>query len=391
MHSLCGRRPWSQWSRTAADGRGWPNRVHALNLQVRFTAGLRELYAIASGNLLPRPVQSTTADGRLALSPTMPLLGQRYQYLRVVSESDLSQVLVCTDTFRHCRETADGRRHPTVAIKVLNAQHWVLGAQEFERMRQLWLVLERLGATGARIIKPLHHFEEVVHFCIVFDVLAPLEAIATPPRAIHHMPLQLPSRQMGSTYEHGGENGLIYGSAGRSTYSTDIVTAEHHAAPRPCLSLNTLRQLTASMLGSLAALHEQGLLHADVKPDNILCDLSAATLTDSLDHRGEQASIGERRSAMGWLDDWGGSRAVLIDFSNAMESSACEKYFDTFEVQTLTYRAPEVLYGLPFDTKIDMWSLGVTLCELVGNCHLSHDPMQTFCADNQAPLLTLVS
>ena len=32
--------------------------------------------------------------------------------------------------------------------------------------------------------------------------------------------------------------------------------------------------------------------------------------------------------------------------------------------QTLAYRAPEVLYGVAFDTQIDMWSLGCILAEL---------------------------
>ena len=40
------------------------------------------------------------------------------------------------------------------------------------------------------------------------------------------------------------------------------------------------------------------------------------------------------------------------------------QYYDTFEVVTLGYRAPELLYGRAFGTPIDMWSLGVTLAEL---------------------------
>ena len=58
------------------------------------------------------------------------------------------------------------------------------------------------------------------------------------------------------------------------------------------------------------------------------------------------------------------SQVVLIDFSNAMSEAETRAYHDTFDVQTLGYRAPELLFGLPFDAKIDMWSLGVTLAEL---------------------------
>ena len=41
-------------------------------------------------------------------------------------------------------------------------------------------------------------------------------------------------------------------------------------------------------------------------------------------------------------------------------------YHDAFDVQTLSYRAPEVIYGQPFGHAIDAWSLGVILAELFG-------------------------
>ena len=41
-------------------------------------------------------------------------------------------------------------------------------------------------------------------------------------------------------------------------------------------------------------------------------------------------------------------------------------YHDAFDVQTLSYRAPEVIYGQPFGHAIDAWSLGVSLAELFG-------------------------
>ncbi|KAG5176789.1 hypothetical protein JKP88DRAFT_134752, partial [Tribonema minus] len=40
-------------------------------------------------------------------------------------------------------------------------------------------------------------------------------------------------------------------------------------------------------------------------------------------------------------------------------------YYDDFEVQTMAYRAPEVLHGCPFGTPADMYSLGVLLLEAV--------------------------
>ena len=54
----------------------------------------------------------------------------------------------------------------------------------------------------------------------------------------------------------------------------------------------------------------------------------------------------------------------LTDLGNSFQVSESGAYHDDFELQTLSYRAPEVLYGLPFDTQIDMWSLGCLLVEV---------------------------
>jgi serine/threonine protein kinase len=38
----------------------------------------------------------------------------------------------------------------------------------------------------------------------------------------------------------------------------------------------------------------------------------------------------------------------IIDFGNAIKTSESATYYDHFEVQSLFYRAPEILFGLPF-------------------------------------------
>jgi dual specificity protein kinase YAK1 len=45
--------------------------------------------------------------------------------------------------------------------------------------------------------------------------------------------------------------------------------------------------------------------------------------------------------------------------------SACFEGFAVFQyIQSRYYRSPEVLMGLPYDTGIDMWSLGCIAAEL---------------------------
>ena len=106
------------------------------NPTLRLTAGLANTYrAVGAKQSLPR--HETTADGRLVLTPETPLLAHRYRFMHVLVESDLSQMICAVDTYRNCEPTAEGRRQPLVAIKVLNARHWALGAQEHERVRRL--------------------------------------------------------------------------------------------------------------------------------------------------------------------------------------------------------------------------------------------------------------
>ena len=67
----------------------------------------------------------------------------------------------------------------------------------------------------------------------------------------------------------------------------------------------------------------------------------------------------------------------LIDFGNAMTGAEASLYYDDFDVQTLYYRAPEVLLGVGFSAPIDMWSLGCVLMELSTGKPLFH------CVSNQ--------
>jgi len=77
-------------------------------------------------------------------------------------------------------------------------------------------------------------------------------------------------------------------------------------------------------MAALAFLHENKLIHADIKPDNVLL----------------------------CTDDTSSCRLKLADFSNAIEDreEVLRAYLEEFELQTLWYRAPEVIVGVPFGT-----------------------------------------
>ena len=101
-----------------------------------------------------------------------------------LSQSDLSQLVCAIDTFQHCAPAADGRRQPLVVLKILNAQHWAIGAQEYERVRLLWREQSRHG-TRAQFVRALSHCEVDAHFCIVWEMLAPLWSVMPRPLRPH--------------------------------------------------------------------------------------------------------------------------------------------------------------------------------------------------------------
>ncbi|KAJ8044561.1 Serine/threonine-protein kinase ppk5 [Holothuria leucospilota] len=101
--------------------------------------------------------------------------------------------------------------------------------------------------------------------------------------------------------------------------------------------LPLIRKVGIKLLQLLGFLQSQNVIHADLKPENILCD------SNGLD-----------------------GKIKVIDFGNAIHCVYDELalYYDDFELQTVMYRAPEVICGLPFGPEVDMWSVGCILAEL---------------------------
>ncbi|XP_062179882.1 uncharacterized protein LOC133884471 isoform X2 [Phragmites australis] len=95
-------------------------------------------------------------------------------------------------------------------------------------------------------------------------------------------------------------------------------------------SLPRIQAIAQQCLEALVYLHHLNIVHCDLKPENILlksysrCEIKVIDL---------------------------GSSCFLSDNL-------------TLYVQSRSYRAPEVILGLPYDQKIDVWSLGCILAEL---------------------------
>ncbi|KAK6227790.1 Protein kinase domain - like 10 [Theobroma cacao] len=95
-------------------------------------------------------------------------------------------------------------------------------------------------------------------------------------------------------------------------------------------NLSRLQVITRQCLEALDYLHGLGIIHCDLKPENIL------------------------------IKSYRRCEIKIIDLG----SSCFQTDNLCLYVQSRSYRAPEVILGLPYDKKIDLWSLGCILAEL---------------------------
>ncbi|KAM3585690.1 uncharacterized protein V6R79_024565 [Siganus canaliculatus] len=105
------------------------------------------------------------------------------------------------------------------------------------------------------------------------------------------------------------------------------------------LCLSEVRVIAHQLLVALCALKSLKIVHADIKPDNIVL----------INHKLKPFKV------------------KLIDFGLSIDADDINTYY---RAQAVAYRAPEVMLGIPYNEPIDMWSLGCVLVFLCSNRHL---------------------
>ena len=100
------------------------------------------------------------------------------------------------------------------------------------------------------------------------------------------------------------------------------------------LNIRAVRAYAHQLFLALSLLRKCNILHADIKPDNILVNASKSMLK---------------------LCDLGSATDISYENTATMITPYLVSRF---------YRAPEIILGLPYDMAVDVWSIGCTLYEL---------------------------
>lgn len=106
------------------------------------------------------------------------------------------------------------------------------------------------------------------------------------------------------------------------------------------LKLNSIKNIMDCTFSGLGWIHDQNVIHCDIKPENVLLDY-------------ESLEMYLESGFENWL------HFKLIDFG----SSTNPNHLSHSYIQSRFYRAPEVMVGARYDFKMDIWSAACIMME----------------------------
>ena len=214
-----------------------------------------------------------TNNNNTTISEIFYSMTNSYEVLEFLGRGTFGQVVKCWNK----------RTNEIVAIKILKNH------PSYARQGQIEVgILSRLGQENAdeyNLVRAYEVFQHKSHTCLVFEMLEQ------------------------NLYDYLKQNNF---------------------SPLP---LRCIRPVVQQVLFALAKLRKLGLIHADLKPENIML-------------------VDPARQPF---------KVKVIDFGSASHVS---KAVQSTYLQSRYYRAPEILLGLPFSESIDVWSLGCVMAEL---------------------------
>lgn len=114
----------------------------------------------------------------------------------------------------------------------------------------------------------------------------------------------------------------------------DLNLYEFYKNNRKYLSIDMILSISKDIITCLKFLKENNIIHRDVKPENFLIDEK--------------------------------NKIVICDFGLSIKSNIQYENYK-YEIQTIWYKSPEVALKQKYNYKIDIWSIGCILYELLEN------------------------
>ncbi|KAL3764326.1 hypothetical protein ACHAW5_008923 [Stephanodiscus triporus] len=138
------------------------------------------------------------------------------------------------------------------------------------------------------------------------------------------------------------------------------------------LPIGAVRSLVRQATEGIKLLGKKNVVHCDLKPENILmvrsdvesaiadCKRKGDVLSSGSGRKGDKIIGASRPDKPPESEEEEEQWIKLIDFGSAcFEGQTTHTY-----IQSRFYRSPEILIGLPYDSAIDIWSLGCVAAEL---------------------------
>lgn len=321
------------------------------NILRRLTHGLKQVHAeIAASSRFGATVASRghtdySTGCLLSNIASLPSLYKRYKLEEKIGEGTFSQIFKSIDHYR----TENNNK---VAIKVMKIGYNQLGIRESIFLRHF--MVQTMRSTKYFVgISDAFQFEQ--HVCIVLELFDFT--------LINFLNMAKFDVYVDNIVKPIVTGGLIKPAANRYTSPNHAhsVNIDNGVGQR---QLNTakFKKIACGILSALLLLKKNGVIHADIKPENCFIRLNnGSTLLKGKVKKESDETVDTLRYVNDLPDEFD---IRLGDFGNAIVLSEVASYFTNFDIQTLSYRAPEVLFGLPFGSAIDLWSCGVLLLEL---------------------------
>ena len=116
-------------------------------------------------------------------------------------------------------------------------------------------------------------------------------------------------------------------------------------------TINTILKFSMQMIEGVKVLHKYGIIHRDIKTTNMVVDIIGG---------------GKENNNSGWEIDYANiDNAIIkaIDFGLSRILGKFEKSNDPYG--SLCFKAPELIKHEPYDFKVDVWAIGITIYYLV--------------------------